>query len=320
MSKEAALSMMTGQPVTQVNPSLVIGEIPPISAEEIALPPPAGLDSDRFARLAAREAKLVKEREALKLEQQSFKTEQQKTYEARTKYDEIIGKANKFEELKEKDVVEALKHIGLSDTQIFNLMANREEPKPPTPEELSAQAALAAQTEIKKFQDEQALKADKEAKERDERAINGFRKAIGESITKEAEKYEYCAHYGQIAEDLVYETILNIMSDDQKEGVTTAPHDAMKEAIELVENFYENEDKAMSKIKKRQPKETAAPEPETKTQPTRTRTVEAKAPTKPIPTLTNKATATVASTVTGKETPAQKRERLENWLRTGSKS
>ncbi len=308
MSKETAMSMMTGETSPQVNPSLITGAIPTTEGE-IVEPPPVdtGIDSDRFARIAAREEKFKKERE-------EFKLEQQRIYEEKEKLKSVQQKITEYEELKKTDPIAALKYLGYSEADLFNYMAGKEEP---TPEQKYADAAAkAADEKIKTWEQQQADKAAKELAERDDQAIKGYKASIGGTIQKETEKYEYCAHYGPIAEELVYDTVLKIIKEDPE----LAPHQAMVEALELVENFYEQEDKAMSSLKKRQPKVEAPKEEVKPAQPARSRTVQTPVPVKSAPPLTNRAAPTAASIKTGKETPSQKRERLENWLRTGSKS
>ena len=85
----------------------------------------------------------------------------------------------------------------------------------------------------------------------------------------------------------------------------------------MVESFYEEQDKAMNNLKKRQPKAPPAPPPSK--EPVRTRTV-SKPQTPPLTpprTLNGRATATMASNTQMSETFAQKRERLIEKLRNG---
>lgn len=297
MSKENAMSMLTGEPVSQVNPSVVVGELPPQENGELPPSENTKLESDRFAKLAAREARLQKEREM-------FKSEQQKVYDEKKKLEDVHKKLSEFNELKAKDPVAALKNLGFSEEDIFNFLAQKET-KEPTAQELAAQAAM---DEVQKFKNELAEKEKAAATERDAKNIQAFKDQIGETISKEAEKFEYCNYYGPVAQEIVFETVLEII----KEEPEIPPHQAMKEAIEAVEKFYEEEDKAMSALKKRKPPVVETPQ------------VEEKKPlqkqTRPVaPTLNNKATATVASSAPKKETPQQKRERLELWLKTGQK-
>lgn len=296
MSKQGAMSLLSGEPVQAVNASLVTGDMPVTDVPQ-ETPVVKDLDSDRFARIAAREAKLQQEREALK-------SEQQKLYENKKSLEELHAKAARFEELRKTDPLEAFKSVGLTDTDIMNMLAGKAEP---TPDE---RAQELARLEIKKFQDEMASKETAAAKERDEKAIQGFKSGIGQTISKEADKYEYLAYNGSIAEDVVYETVLGILKDEPN----IAPHEALKESLELVESYYEEMDKDMAvKIKKRQPKPVDPDAPlkaEVSPQPL-------KKP--PLPTLNNKATATVASTAnsTKRESLSEKKERLMARLRDG---
>lgn len=301
MSKEQAMSMLTGQTITSVNPSLITGDMPTspeVPQEVTQVQATKDIDSDRFAKIAAREAKFVKDREAFKLEQQTIAQEKEKLRSVKEQIDQ-------FEQMKTKDPVAALKAIGFKEEDIFNFLAAKEEP---TTEE---KAALAAQTEIKKFRDEQLAEVKKLEQERSDRALKAYKDQIPKMISSEAEKYEYCNYNGPIAEEIIYETILNFMKDDQ----TLTPHDAMKEAIEAVEKMYEDEDVAMSKLKKRQPKEAVAPAaPEV---PLKAQVNPRSSSPNRATSLTNKIAPTTASTAKKSESPSEKRARLESWLRNG---
>lgn len=284
MSKESATALATGTPVAP--------------AESTPSPAVVGtqIDSDRFAKLAARETQIQKDREA-------FKSEQQKVYEEKEKLKAIQKQITDFEEMRSKDPLAALKHLGFTDTDIFNALSTD---KPaPTPEEL---ARAATQDEIKKFQQAQEQVAAKVQAEKDTKAISEYKDQIGKFIEKEAEKLEYCKHYGPVAEDLIYETVLQFIKEDP----ALTPFAALKEAAEAVESLYEEEDVSLMGLKKRQAKIPKAPEPAPAVKPHRG------APqSKPLPTITNKASATVASAAPKSESREQKRTRLENLLRNG---
>lgn len=230
MSKEAALSMLSNS--TPAPPATI--------GPDVVTTPPASLDSERFAKLAEKEVRLNKDREALKAEKALSDAEKVKLADYKRQIDE-------FEELKKTDKIAALKKIGFSEEDIFNFLAGKEEPKEPTAAEL---ARIAAQEELEKYKTEQRTEAQRVQEERDESAIKAYKSSISDVIKKDAEKFEYCTHYGPVAEDIIYETILGFMADDQE----LTPHDAMKEAIEAVEKMYEEEDLKMSTLKKRQPK------------------------------------------------------------------
>jgi hypothetical protein len=292
MSKEQALAMMTGEAVAPVAP---VTESKP--SEAIVGTP---LDSDRFAKLAAKEAALQKEREA-------FKSEQQKIYEEREKLKSIQAQIQDFEKKRSENPIEALKILGFSDTDIFNALAGQEKPAP-TPEEIARQAA---QEELKKYEEAQTLAQTKLQEERDAKAITAYKDQIGKYIEKEAEKFEYLNHYGAIAYDAVYETVLQFMAADPQ----LSPVQAMREAAESLENYYEEEDLALMSLKKRQAKVAPRVEavPET-TPPVRRGAM----PPKQVPTLNSRTTATTASASIVKESREQKRARLESMLRQGA--
>lgn len=277
MSKETALAAITGAPVVT----------PP------AAPATPTVDSDRFAKLAASEQKIVKDREALKAE--------------RAKYDEDIAKLKpvqeqltQFEELKKTDKIAALKLMGFTEEDIFNFLSNKEEPKELTPAEIAAQAA---REEIEKDRALRKEEQDKLANENNEKAIKAYREEISKSVQADVDKYEYCAHYGAVAEEIIYDTILEFMQDD----ATLTPVDAMKEAMEAVENMYENQYKALSTLKKVKPKEVVVEE---KKEP----------PKKQVGIPPRPALTKPPPPPAGRETPAQKRERLENLLRGGGRT
>ena len=296
MSKESAMQMLTSTspapaaPAPAGSPGLQSAPAPAAEGAAPAANPQPALESTRFAQLAKKEAELQKQREAFKAEQTQFMTERQKIVE-------IQKQLNGFNELKMKDPVAALKQMGFSETDLFNFIAAQEDKS--TPEE---KAAKAAQNEIQKFKDEQAKAAQEAQEAKNKQVLGQFRKNIAETITNDPEKYEYCNHYGPIAEELIYETVTAVLESD-KELISVA------EAAAMVEQYYEEEDKAMSSLKKRQPKAPAteaAPAPEAALKPQ----------VSPRPsagrTLSSKATASVASTVTAprNETPDQKKARL----------
>lgn len=298
MSKEGALAMIQGEVVTQTPVAPVQGVVNAPESQPSEAVAGTKLDSDRFAKIAAKEAQLQKEREA-------FKTEQQKMYEEKEKIKGINQQIADFEKLKKTDPVAALKVLGYSDTDIFNALAV-EKPAEPTPEEI---ARKAAQEELKKFEDNQTVQAAKAQEERDGKALAAYRGEIGKFIEKDADKFEYCNHHGPVAQDLIYETVLQFMATDQ----SLTPFQALKEASEAVESFYEEEDMALMGLKKRQAK--LAPKVE---EPVAPAAKPSRVPSRPIPTLTNKAAPTAASTAKPSgETREQKRTRLENMLRGG---
>lgn len=253
------------------------------------------LESTKFTALAKREQALVKEREALKREKDALESE-------RARVKEVLTPFEQFKVLKEKDPVEALKNLGFSETDIVNFLAA--EKKEPTMEE---KAAAAAKGEIENFRKEQAEKESKVQAEKNIQLIKSFENQITNTITKEADKFEYCNFYGKIAEAQIMETVQQVLID-------TGDLISAKEAAQMVEDMYEAEDKAMSeRIKKRKP---LVPEPVQVIPDAPLKPSVAGVPPKPK-SLTNAATATVATTVNRKETSEQKRARLEEALRSG---
>ncbi len=297
MSKEAALALMNGGTPLPTNPGLITQDMPQ-SPDATPAPPKQDLDSDRFARLAAREAKLQADREALK-------TDQQKAYEEKAKLKEVQDKLQAYYDLKKTDPIAALKSLDFSDEDIFNAFSNAADKKEPTAEE---KAAALVDEKFKSYEQKQLDAQAKLQADRDAKNIQMFKDGIGKAIEADAEKYEYSNFYGPIAQELVYETVLEIMKVEKD----IAPHDAMKEAMDLVEELYEKEEVEMSKLKKRS-KLLAQP---AVVEPTPVPTKESQKP-KGIPTLNNKATASVASQVkSAGESRSAKRERLINQIKT----
>lgn len=309
MSKESAIAAAQAQPT-------------PASAQPAAPAPPAAppqSDAARFAALALKESQNVKEREAIKKEREAFLAEKTALEAERPKVNQVLETAKKFEELRKTDRIAALKALGFSETDIFELVSNLEPPKEPTPEEKAAKAAeAAADAKIKAFQDAEAKKAEEAQKARDSQIVNGYKSEIAKFVEANKEKFEYCAFYGQPALDLAYETIVAGLRESKGEDLID-----FKEAIQMVEDFYEEQDKAMSAIKKRQPAEAA---PEAPKAPERTRTITQGDPNhKTLPTITRTRTLSNADRIAGdqarataprNETREQKRERLINQIKT----
>ena len=118
MSKETALAAMTGQTAPVAAP-----QTPPPEAQK-------PVESDRFAVLASKEAKLQKEREAVKAEKLAVDT-------LKAELSKYKGEIDEFETLKKTDKIAALKKIGFTEEDILNFVAGKEEPTPPTMEAVS---------------------------------------------------------------------------------------------------------------------------------------------------------------------------------------
>lgn len=315
MSREAAMSMLTGQ-APSVAQTSTEGQVATVGPEVPKAPDQGQLDSSRFAQLAKKEAQLVKEREETKRDREAIAAE-------KAKLKAIQEKFARFEEKRKTDGIAALKELDYTEADFFNWAAAQEKPEP-TPEEKIAQAAeAAAEARIKKFEEEQQAKLAKEQAERDQSLITSFKSDISSALEASKEKLEYCAYYGPLAEELAYEFVVEAVRQSQGKDCPTA-----QEALEAVEAYYEEQDKAMSSIKKRSPQQQPTPEPEaTGKAPERSRTVTPGYPKEEQPkptinksrTLSNAATATVASTRPRVETREQKRERLMEYLRNGMK-
>ena len=309
MSKESAMTLATSA-VTEAVPTEVTTPPSTTPVDE-----PAKLDSDRFAAVARQEARIVKER--LELKKQLAEAQ-----ELKSKLQDPYDKIQRFEQLRAKDPIAAMKEIGFTETDIFNFMANKEEPKEPSAAEIAAKVAT---DELNKYKLEQKKLAEEAQFAQDKAAIDRYKKGVAEQIEREKDKYEYTAFYGAEAQDLIFDTI--------KELVTKGVKWDLKSVLDDVEWYYEEEDKAKNVLKKRQSngQPTAQPsgqEPlkaEVKpglNAPVRTRSVtSAQDIVTPAPkTLTNKIAPTATATMaTRNETREQKRARLIEALRTGAK-
>lgn len=301
MSKETAMAALTGIPVTA---PVVESPVPET---------PKDLPSTPFSHLAKKEAEIVQMRQELKKDQELMASEKEQLKKIKTRYDE-------YETTKAKDPVAALKLLGFNEADILNYLANQQ-PVELTPEQKAAEAGeKAAEARIKTFEEAQAKKLEDDQRRADQAVIQTFKQDISKSISANAEQYEFCNHYGPAAEELVFETVQQIILDSQGKDIIST-----KEAIEMVEAYYEEDDKAKSKFKKRNPIQEGV---EPMAEPERSRKITPGFPNEPQPkpvitktrTLHSGATSTVAGVRSLRnENKEQKRERLMEALRNGMK-
>lgn len=304
MSKESALAFATSQPqgspevIPTANQGGAIVSHPQNPLPDSPTPAEAELPSKAFGVIAKKEAELQRLREEFKKEREVFASERSQVESIQKQYQEYMA-------LKSKDPVAAMKMLGFSETDLINYLAANQ-PQELTPEQKAAQAAKeAADARIKEFEEMQAKRQAEEQAKADQKLIDQYRQGIAGAIKAAPEKYEYCNYFGDAAQELIYETVLAVVKESGGKDVPTPD-----EAAAMVEAYYEEQDKEMSKIKKRTPVIQEAPAPvETKTTP----------PARPTRTLNSQATATVAAAkpIAG-ETREQKRERLIQRLRNGT--
>lgn len=302
MSKASAFQMASGTSATPA-PAVQAVPIQPgiVEAPQVQQPvqTPDELTSSRLAILAKKEAQIVKDREA-------YKREREETLKQRSEADQILAKAREFEQTRLKDPVAALKMLGFSETEIFNYMAQAEKTEPTT-EDI---ARRISQEETQKVRDDLQKQKDDDLRVENDRLITNLRNDISSSITKNAEKFEYCA-FEPDAEAQVYEIIVeNLKANKELLSV--------EQALEIAEEFYYEKDKAAQNLKKRQalfkPAEGVIVESQAKTTPAE----KPKPAASRSPTLTNRVTATAASLSSpARETASQKKERLAEVLRRG---
>lgn len=290
MSKESAMAV-----AVQAAP---VAEAPQAAPETTQAAPeqPRELESTRFNLLAKKEAELVKQREEYKKEREAFLAE-------RDQFKPIHEQFAKFQELKKTNPIEAIKLLEFSDEDFINYMATREDNS--TPEE---KARKAAQQEIERFQNEMKERELKAAQERNNKIITEFKQSIATTIASDKEKYEFANMEGPAAEELAYLFVEECVK--QGDDAPTA-----EEAAQYVEDYYEGKFRQAMSAKKLTPKEAVAAAKEAiaaaKDEPL-------KAEVSPRPkTLSSKVNPTVASTVSRRETPSEKRERLIQKLASG---
>lgn len=311
MSKEAALALLNVKPTT--TPPAVVGEPGSTPAPEAKVESNDELVSTRIAKIAKKEAEYQAEREKIKKEHEDLQKQ-------RGEFEPFFKRYKEFEELKSKDPVAAIRLLGLSDADFVNFMTASEDKS--TPEEKAAKIATA---EIEKFKKGMEEKEAQVAAERDKEAIAQLQKNIGITIKTDADKFEFCNFYGESAQHLIYQTIVNAFQEDVKGNPDAEPMTA-EAAADLVEKYYEEQATEMvsklKKLKKEPPTEVISPVKELKRE-----TIVSpppKAEERPaVKTLTNRMTPTAAAaagTSTKVETRAEKRERLMNALRNLGKA
>jgi hypothetical protein len=304
MSRETALQIFKGptnletpQPPTAEppQPGLVpAAEVTSATGEAAgAAPPVKDSPDDKFGQMTKREVKLFKEREEVKREREELQ---------RLKAD-LEGKIKPFKEFEEllgKDRLAALRSLGFTDTDIANSLVDG--PKEETAEQ---KAERIADLKIKQYEERQNAKAQKEQTDRNNEVIKEFRtQRLPAFIKANAEKYEYVAAYGAEGEAQVFEVYNQVIVDSKGQEVLT-----LDQAAQIVEEYYEERDKEMGNLKKRQPKVEPAtepvPEPAQRGKP------------EPVRGLTQAARPSVAGTVSRTETKEEKRARLIEKLKRG---
>lgn len=299
MSKEAALALATGIPAPTLTEAPKLVEAPANSDQpgEISpnTPPPDDLVSSRIAKIAKKEVELRKQHEDF--------VKQKTEYEQKlAEFTPFYERYKEFEEKRKTDPIEAIKMLQFSDEDFINYVSTQEDKS--TPEE---RATKAAQSEINKFKEEQAKK-ETEAKQKQSKAvIDRFKTDISTTVKKDLEKFEYCNFHGSAANELIYNTVQEYL-DLHGEVLP------ITEVAELVENFYEEQDKAMSSLKKRK---STAELVAKYSEPVKEEPLRAQVNPQPSKTLTNRVSSTSAATTTKRETPSEKRERLINKLKAG---
>ena len=306
MSKASAFEKFVNQ--TNISPATaVIEEAAPTETDVTAVSPTdeqknEELPSSRFAIIAKKEAAVLREREQLKKEREQLLKE-------KAEADHYRSRGKDFDETFKVDKIAAFKKLGFSDTDILNIFAEAEANKTAaeSPEEVARKIAA---EEAQKIRDELAKERADAEKEQNERLIGKLKTDISSLIKAESEKYEYCAFYSAEAEAQAYEIIVENLK-------TNGELLSVDEALAITEELYEERDKAMSTLKKRQPKPAENPIEEPQQQ-ARTRTHVGQPPVSNVPQNAKPAVQQKPlQSLPRRETPEQKKQRLIAALRNG---
>jgi hypothetical protein len=295
MSKEAAMAIATGVK-NETTTTNISSESEKGNGTSSISATSTSNDDQRIQSIIKKEVKFVKEVEQFKKEKADMQAKIDRA-------NALLERDKQFDELRKTDNIAALKMLGYSDNEIFNSLA-ASAPKERTPEQVAREAAL---EEIKKADEKRSEEAKESEVKKNDSIIKSFKTQIAQTIEKNPDKYEYCKFNGDFAEELIYATVEQVLKEDKK-LITT------DEAAQLVENFYEERDKAMSTLKKRKPA-TPVKEPSQDEKVTEVKTQASQAG-KPK-TLTNNVRPTAAAIESKKESAEQKRSRLERALREG---
>ena len=291
MSKETAMNMLNQTTTTPTTPTEV-------TSENKGLPTDESVTSRSLALFAKKEAKIQKEREDFKRQQEEFAKE-------RDKVNEISRKAKEFDDLRTKDPIAALRLLGFSEADLFNYLSTNQKTEP-TVEEV---ARKVAEEETKKVREELAREQQQKEEQTNKERIDNFKADIANQVKAKAEEFKLIAFRGREGEEQIYEYITEVLKET-KELIS------IDEAMKDVEELYRMEaEEAYNMVK---PKEEPKVEAKVETPPATP--VAKPKPSTPPKTLSNKITPTVSAVANAslkRETPQEKRSRLEEALRRG---
>lgn len=289
MSKETAMNLLNQ---TSTETTAPVNDV-----ENKGLPTDENISSRNLALFAKKEAKILKEREDFKKQQEEFSKE-------REKVSEISRKAKEFDDLRTKDPIAALRLLGFTDADLFNYLSTNQKTEP-TVEEI---ARKVAEEETKKIREELASQQQQKEEQTNKERIDNFKSDIAKNVKAKAEEFKLIAFRGREGEEQVYEYITEVLKET-KELIS------IDEALKDVEELYRMEaEAAYNMVKPKEDtkvQETVEPIPSVVAKPK---------PATPPKTLSNKLTPTVAAIASAsikKETPQEKRSRLEEALRRG---
>jgi hypothetical protein len=305
MSRESAMTALGAAPTPVLDTSSTL-PIPEVA--------PTELKSTPFTQMAKKEADIVRMREEIKRDRDLINSEREQLGKIKSTYDEYVA-------TKSKDPIAALKMLGFTEADVLNYLAN-EQPEEQTPEQKAIEAAQKATEErLKAFETAQEQKIREAEKKADQQLVQSYRNDVAKIVKADPDQFEYCNYFGESAQEQIYLTAKEIA----KTGEAVSP----AEITQMIEDYYEQEDRAMSQLKKRNAFLKPQPaEGEVMANEERTSKITPGFPNEPQPkpvitrtrTLHSAATATSASArMVRNETSSQKRERLMEALRNGAK-
>lgn len=323
MSKESAMALATG--IAPVNPAVAAGA--PNEPSTPAQAPTQAADP-RLQSLLKKETEIVRQREV-------FNRQKQEWEEKSKRADEILGRGKQFEDMLKTDPVAALKLIGYSETQIFNVMAQANEaPKEKTAEEIARETTEKMLKE--RDENDQKTRSEQTAQANERAVVNGIKSLI--TKPENLEKFELCSLSGSHAEDQIKQTLYQFVAEDQKDAQSRGikyeiteeqAGKLLEEAAEAVEGLYRENIKEVSSTKaftammkemgwsKAEIQAALAEAEAPVTTTVITPPPNSQAPLRPK-TITNRVAATTQAMTTNRpETERQKRDRLETILKTG---
>lgn len=297
MSKESAMGVAQAAAVTPTPAPTQAASQVSITTPQSGLPAtqtPPDVNAQRLALFAKKEAQLQTEREKIKAD-----WEQRKQVVARA--EEYNKRWEQFEKTKATNKLEALKMAGFTVEDLVALAAD-ENGKVKSPDQIAQEVAETVEKKVDEklnARDQQATKAN------NDKLIANFKTNIKSSLEKSGDKYPAAVVYGNQAEKLAYDIVV--------ENLKTSPNEPLlpiSEALEIANNHFQKKlDAAGYKKSGDVPRGT-----NTTINPVNSATQQNQEPARHTSgrnrTLTNSVSATSQALNPGRETADQKKQRL----------